>query len=52
MNDFEVKELWDQVQNLATQLDGLHEAVDVILEMVDMVVVDEEVVNDRFFELV
>ena len=42
MNDFEVRDLYEQVQTMDEQLAGLHEAVDLILELMDMVVVDPE----------
>tara|TARA_R100000656_G_C3902057_1_gene119013 strand:- start:19 stop:282 length:264 start_codon:yes stop_codon:yes gene_type:complete len=42
MNDFEVRDLYEQVQKMDEQLAGLHEAVDLILELMDMVVVDPE----------
>ena len=42
MNDFEIKDLYDQVQVLSEQIDGLHDVCVLMMETIDMVVVDPE----------
>ena len=42
MNDFEIKDLYDQVQVLSEQIDGLHQVCVLMMETIDMVVVDPE----------
>ena len=42
MNDFEILDLYNQVQILAEQIDGLHEVCVLMMETIDMVVVDPE----------
>jgi|TARA_R110002020_G_scaffold12642_10_gene46231 hypothetical protein len=42
MNDFEIRDLYEQVQVLSEQIDGLHQVCVLMMETIDMVVVDPE----------